>query len=168
MAIQTIGYNDVNGSTVIPVGINLLEGQQVTISMETSEINYNVYFEDTLTNVITLLNTSDYNLTANTDLIGTGRFYIRFETETLSVSESNLDTIKVYNDSGEKQIVINGLLTEDTTFVLYDIQGREIIRTELDTNNTFNNIDTTNFSNGVYLVQLINSSSTISKKLIIK
>ena len=51
MAIQTIGFNDVNGSTVIPVGINLLQGQQVTISMDTSNLEYNVYFEDTLTNL---------------------------------------------------------------------------------------------------------------------
>ena len=40
MAIQTIGFNDVNGTTLIPVGINLLQGQQVTISMETSDLNY--------------------------------------------------------------------------------------------------------------------------------
>jgi len=168
MAIQTIGFNDVNGSTVIPVGINLLQGQQVTISMDTSETEYNVYFEDTLTNVITLLNTSDYNLTADTDLLGTGRFYIRFETETLSVVNSNLDNIKVYNNPGLNEIIVNGQLTEDTKFVLYDIQGREIVRTDLDISSNRNIINASNFSNGVYLVQLINTDTTISKKLIIR
>lgn len=74
MAIQTIGYDDVTGSTTIPIGINLLQGQQVTISMETSELEYDVYFEDTFTGAITLLNTTDYNLTADSDLLGTGRF----------------------------------------------------------------------------------------------
>ena len=64
MAIQTIGYDDVNGTTLIPIGINLPQGQQVSIGMETNDLTYNVYFEDTLTNTITLLNTSDYNLTA--------------------------------------------------------------------------------------------------------
>ncbi|WP_456438100.1 M14 family zinc carboxypeptidase [Psychroserpens sp.] len=168
MAIQTVGFNDVNGATLIPVGINLLQGRQVVISMETSNLEYNVYFEDTLTNTTILLNTSDYNLTADTDLLGTGRFYLRFEAETLSVLDSNLNDILIYNNSDSKEIIVNGQLTDDTSFILYDIQGREIIRTNLDINNTINLIDASNYSKGVYLVQLINRTSTISKKLIIK
>ena len=168
MAIQTIGFNDVNGSTLIPIGINLLQGQQVTISMETSDLEYNVYFEDTLTNTTILLNTSDYNLAADTDLLGTGRFYLRFEAETLSVVDTELNNIQIYNNSDLKQIIVKGQLTEDTSFVLYDIQGREIIRTELDTNDTVNSIDASNYSKGVYLIQLTNNINTISKKLIIR
>ncbi|WP_456438098.1 reprolysin-like metallopeptidase [Psychroserpens sp.] len=168
MAIQTIGFDDVNGTTLIPIGINLLQGQQVTISMETSDLEYNVYFEDTHTNTTILLNTSDYNLAADTDLLGTGRFYLRFEAETLSVVNTDLNNIQIYNNSDLKQIIVKGQLTEDTSFVLYDIQGREIIRTELDTNDTVNSLDASNYSKGVYLIQLTNNTSTISKKLIIR
>ena len=168
MAIQSIGFDNVNGTTLIPLGINLSEGRQVVIGMETDELNYNVYFEDTLTNTTILLNTSNYNLTAETDLLGTGRFYLRFESETLSVVDSNLSNIQIYNNSGLKQIIVNGQLMEDTSFVLYDIQGREIIRTDLDLSNTINEIDASNYSKGVYLVQLTNKSNTISKKLIIR
>ncbi len=168
MAIQTIGFNDVNGSTLIPIGINLLQGQQVSISMDTTDLEYNVYFEDTLTNTVTLLNTSDYNLTAETNLLGTGRFYLRFETETLSVVEAGLNNIQIYNNSDFKEIIVNGQLTEDTSFVLYDIQGREIIRTDLNIDSAINVIDSSNYSKGVYLVQLTNTKGTISKKLIIR
>ena len=168
MAIQTIGYDDVNGTTLIPIGINLPQGQQVSIGMETNDLTYNVYFEDTLTNTITLLNTSDYNLTADTDLLGTGRFFIRFETETLSVTESNLDAIQIYSDTNLKQIVVKGQVLEETSFVLYDIQGREIIRTDLDTATNKNVINASNYANGVYLVQLTNKSNTISRKVVIK
>ncbi len=93
MAIQSIGFDDINGSNTVPLGVNLSQGEQVSIGIETSDLNYDVYLEDRLTNTFTLLNTSDYNLTANTDLLGTGRFYLRFEPETLSVVESDLDTI---------------------------------------------------------------------------
>ena len=168
MAIQTIGFNDVNGSTLIPVGINLIQGQQVVIGMDTSDTEYNVYFEDTLTNTVTLLNTSEYNLIADSDLSGTGRFYLRFEAETLSVIDSNLNDIMIYNNSELKQIIVNGQLTEETTFVLYDIQGREIMRTDLDIASTNTVIDASNFSTGVYLVQLTDTISTTSKKLIIR
>ena len=53
-------------------------------------------------------------------------------------------------------------------FVLYDIQGRVILRKDLDLNSTINTIDTTNFSNGVYLVQLTSKTNSLSKKLIIR
>ena len=168
MAIQSIGFDDVNGTTVIPLGVNLSQGVQVVISMDTSELNYNVYLEDTVTNSTILLNTSDYSLTPNTDLLGTGRFYLRYETETLSVIDSGLNDIQIYNNSDLKEIVVKGQLTEDTSLILYDIQGREIIRTDLEINTTINSIDVSNYSKGVYLVQLTNSISTISKKLIIR
>ncbi|MFK7781201.1 M14 family zinc carboxypeptidase [Psychroserpens sp.] len=168
MAIQSIGFNDVNGSTLVPLGVNLLQGQQVAISMNTEDLQYNVYLEDILTNNSTLLNTSDYNITADSDLLGTGRFYLRFEPETLSVSETNLDTIQIYNDSSSKQIVVKGQLTEDTSIVLYDIQGRIILTADLDINSNFNVIDAASYSKGVYLIQLTNNTSTNSKKLILR
>ena len=168
MAIQSIGFDDVNGTTVIPLGVNLSQGLQVVISMDTSELNYDVYLEDTLTNSTILLNTSDYSFTADTDLIGTGRFYLRFETDTLSVVESGLSNVQVFNNSDTKQIIVKGQLTEDTSFILYDIQGREIIRKNLNTDNAINIIDASNYSKGVYLVQLTNTTGTISKKLIIR
>ena len=168
MAIQSIGFDDVNGATLIPIGINLLQGKQVSIGLETTDIVYNVYLEDVVTNTSTLLNTSNYNLTADTDVSGTGRFYLRFENETLSVAESNLDNILIYNNSELKEITIKGQLTEDTKFVLYDIQGRQIIRKNLDTHHMVNTINVSDYSKGIYLVQLESKSNTVSKKLIIR
>lgn len=168
MAIQSIGFDDVETSTLIPIGINLLQGQQVSIGMNTSDIDYNVYFEDTFTNSITLLNDSDYNFTADTDLLGTGRFFLRFETETLSTSNSYLNAVQVYNNSDLKQIIVDGELIEDTLFVLYDIQGREVVRSNLEPNKSTHVIDASNFAKGVYLVQLSDRFKTLSKKLILR
>ena len=168
MAIQSIGFDDVNGSTSIPIGINLLQGKQVSIGLQTTDLVYNVYLEDVVANTSTLLNTSNYNLTADTDVLGTGRFYLRFENETLSVAASNLDNILIYNNSELKVITIKGQLIEDTRFVLYDIQGREIIRKDLDTDHMINTINVSDYSKGIYLVQLESKSQTVSKKLIIR
>ena len=168
MAIQSIGFDDVNGSTLIPLGVNLPQGEQVTITMNTQDLEYQVYLEDIQENTSTLLNSNAFNLTASTDLLGTGRFFLRFEAETLSVTESTLDTVKIYNDNNVKQIVVSGQIKEDTTLVLYDIQGRKIISQELDANSSINTINTANYANGVYLIQLSNSVDSISKKIIIK
>ncbi|MEY8849393.1 M14 family zinc carboxypeptidase [Psychroserpens sp. XS_ASV72] len=168
MAIQSIGFDDVNGNTSIPLGVNLSQGEQVSISMVTTELDFNVYLDDTLTNTSTLLNTSEYTFTANTDLLGTGRFYLRYEAETLSVVNPELENVLIYNDSNSDQIIVSGQLNEPTTCVLYDIQGREILKTKLDKNKTINTIGTQGFSNGVYVVQLANASTSITKKIIIR
>ncbi len=168
MAIQSIGFDDVNGSTLIPLGVNALQGDQVNISLNTENIEYNVYLEDTVENSSTLLNTSAYNFTAESDMVGTGRFYLRFEAETLSVESSALNEVNIYSDANVKQIVVSGLLKANTMFTLYDIHGRALVQKALDSNAMVNTIDTSSYANGVYLVQLSDQTTTISKKLIIR
>lgn len=169
LALQTLNYTDINNVS-IPLGVNANQGEQLTFSITDMNIpeSVNVYLEDVVTNTITLLNETDYVITPSTNLSGTGRFYLRMSDEALSISESNLEMLQVYSNIKEKQIVIKGQLNEETTLVLYDVQGRVIVNTLLDTNALTQTIDASNFSKGVYLTQLINTSGTISKKLIIK
>ena len=168
MAIQAISFTDINSNPIIPIGVNLGQGEQVTISLVNSNLNRNVYLEDALTNTFTLLNTSEYTFTPTSDLSDTGRFYLRFDANALSVDDSDLDNLQVYNDNDIKQIVVKGQLNVATTLTLYDIQGRQILRDHLRMSNTTNTVSTNGFSAGVYLVQLSNASHSITKKLIIK
>ncbi len=168
MAIQSIGFNDVNNDLVIPLGVNAAQGEQNTISMVEPNLEYNAYLEDALTNTFTLLNTSDYIFTADTDLSDTGRFYLRFGQDALSVIDSDLDNIQVYTDSNLKQIVVKGQLNEDTLLTLYDIQGRQILKRTLDSNDNVHSINTSQYTSGIYLVKLSNNLTTMTKKLIIR
>ncbi|MEN8885399.1 MAG: GEVED domain-containing protein, partial [Winogradskyella sp.] len=168
MAIQAISSADISNNPIIPLGVNLGLGEQVTISLVNSTLNYNVYLEDVVTNTFTLLNTSEYTFTPTSDLSDTGRFYLRFDANILSTDETNLDNIQIYNDSSVKQIVVKGQLNNATTLTLYDIQGRTILRNNLNISNTTNTISTSGYSTGVYLVQLSNESFSVTKKLIIK
>ena len=137
MAIQAIGFNDINNNTIIPLGVNANQGEQVTISLTDSNINTNVYLEDVIANTFTLLNTTDYTFTPSSDILDTGRFYLRFDTPSLSTNESNLDTIQVYSDYNNEQIVIKGLLTSKTQVSLFDIQGRQILKDDLNIRNSY-------------------------------
>ncbi len=168
MAIQAIGFNDINNNTIIPLGVNANQGEQVTISLTDSNINTNVYLEDVIANTFTLLNTTDYTFTPSSDILDTGRFYLRFDTPSLSTNESNLDTIQVYSDYNNEQIVIKGLLTSKTQVSLFDIQGRQILKDDLNIRNSSNSLSTKELSTGVYLVKISNNVSSISKKVIIK
>ncbi len=168
MAIQAINFNEANNNTIVPLGVNVSEGEQATISLTDSNISANIYLEDVATNTFTLLNTSDYTFTPSSSISDTGRFYLRFDTPSLSTNESNLDTIQVYSDYNNEQIVIKGLLTSKTQVSLFDIQGRQILKDDLNIRNSLNSLSTKELSSGVYLVKISNNVSSISKKVIIK
>ncbi|MFC0604288.1 M14 family zinc carboxypeptidase [Winogradskyella pulchriflava] len=167
MAIQAIGYNDIDNSPVIPLGVNANQGEQITIGLNNSNISFNIYLEDVLTNTYTLLNTSDYTFTPSTNLSGTGRFYLRFAESTLSSDESELDTLQVYSDNKANEIIIKGQLQRPSTATLFDIQGRQISKNALETNSIKNTINTSQLSAGIYIVQISNNVSNLTKKVTI-
>ncbi|WP_299112134.1 M14 family zinc carboxypeptidase [uncultured Winogradskyella sp.] len=168
IAIQSISFNDISNNPIIPLGVNIAHGEQGVISLEDTNTSEDIYLEDVVTNTFTLLNSSDYTFTADTDLSGTGRFYLRFGQSVLSIEDSELDKLQVYNNDELQQIVVRGLLRDDTKLTLYDIQGRKILSKELITNSTVNTVNTYGFTSGVYMIQLANEKNTITKKLIIR
>ncbi|MDY2587806.1 M14 family zinc carboxypeptidase [Winogradskyella aquimaris] len=168
MAIQAISFDDVNSATIVPLGVNANQGEQVTISLNNTNTNIDIYLEDVVTNTFTLLNTSDYTFTPTSNISSIGRFYLRFGTPSLSNNESNLDVLQVYSDHSNKEIVIKGWLTSDTQVSLFDMQGRQMLNDKLETGSTINTLSTVNFSTGVYLVTISDNTSSISRKVIIK
>ena len=80
MTVQSIAFTDLNTEVIIPLGINVLQGQDVTISLDTADLpdDLEIYLEDSVSNTFTLLNTSNYSFTAESTLTSTGRFYLRF------------------------------------------------------------------------------------------
>ncbi|WP_243473328.1 reprolysin-like metallopeptidase [Winogradskyella sp. MH6] len=170
MAIQAISDSDISNNAIIPLGINASAGQQLTISLSDNMLpnDIDVYLEDRQNNIFTLLNDTDYILTAASDLQGIGRFYLRFSQGTLSIDETGLDTLQVLSLDNPKRIVVKGQILELTEFILYDIRGREVLKRDLVEGTTISTIDTSQFTKGVYLVKLKNTSNIISKKLIIR
>lgn len=172
MQIQTLPYNDFN-DVVIPLGIKALAGTSLTIGLEENlnspvPSNVNVYLEDTLLNTLTLLNTSEYTFTPSSDMIGTGRFFLRYSAETLSTVSSELDNMLIYADNANDNIVIKGQLTEKSNVILYDIHGRVILSQDLDNSNAVNTINVNSVSTGIYIVEISNGNTTATQKLVIK
>ena len=170
MSIQSVSFNDLNNSLVIPLGINATQGEHITVSMpnNTLSTDVEVYLEDNLTNTFTLLNSNDYSFTTGDNLSGIGRFYLRFEAEALDVIDNELSTLLVYTSDSPKQIFIEGLLENTTKAILYDVQGREVLSQLLDVNKNLQLIDVNDLSSGVYVIHLQSTTRSISRKIIIK
>lgn len=170
MAIQTLPYSDLI-DIVIPLGINATATNQLTIGMDSmSSIpeSINVYLEDIQTNTYTLLNNSNYIFTPDADISGTGRFYIHFASQALSVDDASLDSVLIYTDQSAKEIIIKGQLDNTTNAKLYDIQGRLILSKNLELLNTTNTIQTSSLGSGIYIISLESENQTKNQKLIIK
>ncbi|MDG5490151.1 T9SS type A sorting domain-containing protein [Psychroserpens sp. SPM9] len=169
LAVQSVNYDALN-DVIIPLGVHANQGEQLTFSIAESDIQegIDIYLEDTQTNTFTLLTASEYVLTPNTNLSGTGRFYLRFSGEALSTSENSFETIQIYTTKTPKTLFIKGTLSANTTAEIYDIQGRLILNSKLDTSQINNQIDLSNVTKGIYVVKLNNGIQEKSQKIIIQ
>ena len=169
MAIQSLGETDLTDVTV-PLGVNSNQLEQITFSINESTLpsTVEVYLEDNVENTFTLLTSGDYTLSPNTNLDGTGRFYLRFTNTALSTPETTLDNLNIYSNPSDKTIVVAGQLLETTTANLYDLQGRLVDSSLLQNTDRSHSIDVSNLSIGVYVVELINGTQNKTQKVILR
>lgn len=166
MAIQSL--ETLNEEVAIPLGLKVSEGEQVTFSIENSTLSSDieVYLEDNLTNTFTLLNDGNYTFVANTEISGTGRFYLRLGNVTLSQIDNEVNSLNLY--TANQKIFVKGQLLETTQVSVYDSLGRLVMGSSLETESNANEIDATQLSTGIYIVKLTNGRQKLTKKVILK
>lgn len=170
LAIQALAYTDFN-DVVVPLGVKANAGEQITISLDGSTTtipsNINVYLEDTVNNSFTLLNTSDYVNTLGSTIDGTGRYFLRFTSSTLSNSDFDSSSLHIYVNQDRKSLEVKGMLQDTTDITVFDIQGRLVLNTQLESNSSDNTIDVSSINTGIYIVYLNNSKQQKAQKVII-
>mgnify|MGYP003113474451 CR=1 FL=1 len=170
MAIQALNDNDLSNS-VVSLGVNASANEELTFSILESTLpsSVRVYIEDTESNTVTLLNSSDYSFTPTSGISGSGRFFLRFESDALSNIEQQLEDLNIYTNAIQKTIVIDGPLHSKTNFNLYDIHGRLVNSQVLDVTDTNQSIDIAQLSTGIYIVELISETNKKRiEKLVVK
>ena len=85
----------------------------------------------------------------------------------LSTSENILGSVKVYPNPSKGIINVNlgENLAGETTYMLYDIQGRIVMNKKSDT--TMETLNVENVSNGVYILSIENGAAKTTQKIII-
>ncbi|MCA0153090.1 T9SS type A sorting domain-containing protein [Winogradskyella vincentii] len=170
MGIQALGEYDMNG-TIVPIGIHTVQGELISVQITENTISpsINIYLEDTELGTLTLLNSNNYQFLAQENITGTGRFYLRFGADVLSINDSPLDSLKIHSNFELDQIIVSGQLNSPTIFALYDIQGKKVISNKFDPLSSSNTIQVSNLSSGIYIIELTdNNGYRRSKKLLIK
>ncbi|WP_047544919.1 T9SS type A sorting domain-containing protein [Psychroserpens sp. Hel_I_66] len=166
MAIQSLGFVALDDVS-IPIGIKTAQGIQVSFSLENFILpeETEVYLEDRETNTFTLLNTTSYTFTPNSAMSGTGRFFLRIGSQTLSSNMQDSNDLKLF--ASKKTIHIKGQLLADTHVSIYDVQGRLVMSSSLDQGTQTNSILAAHLNTGIYLVKLANEKQSQTKKVII-
>ena len=167
IALQTLHDTDLTNVT-IPLGVNANQGEQLSFSIADISLpaSVNVYLDDVVANTSTLLNTSDYMITPNSDLLGTGRFYLRFAEASLSINTNQLDTITIYTTE-TKELVVSGLSNDTSSLVLYDLHGRKVLSRTMDNMSLEYRFNVASLSSGVYIVEVINDDKKVKTQKIV-
>ncbi len=169
IALQAVGSDDIN-NVIIPVGVNASAGTQLTFSID--EMNnipgtVDIFLDDMVSGNSTLLNAGHYVFTPSSNLSGTGRFYLRFVNTTLSSTEDKLDELQILSNQHTKTIDIIGNLQQESNVTLFDIQGRIVLSTVLNSRALKQSIAVDTLNPGVYVVQLNHSNQNKTQKVII-
>lgn len=169
MALQAF-HSDALMNVTIPLGVNTNDSSDIvfTISESTIPESINVYLEDTVENTSTLLTEEDHILALNSAISGTGRFFLRLVANQLDVKEIELETLNIFTNHSQKTIVIEGLLEQQTSFQLFDLQGRMVTNTTLMQQSNRQTIDVSQLQSGVYIVKLRTNFATKTQKVILR
>ena len=171
LAIQSLPFSEM-WDKVIPLGINALGGEEMTISIShrTTPADLNIYLEDTEEGTMTNLLDGDFVYTPTSDLEGVGRFFIHMTADTMSNGEVSTSMLNAYKEIDASYITIEGLATQsnETKVSLYNILGREVLSTTLNNNMGTQTISTVGLSAGIYVIELESGSDRLTKKLLIQ
>ena len=166
--VQSLPNSDFD-SMVVPVGIIAGANKTFTISANSENLpkGIDVYLEDRVAGTFTLLDKNNsFSFTGETELDGTGRFYLHTTSQVLNIDDTILNnSIAIYTIGKELQLV--GLRNITNTVNVYNILGKQIIQKTF-TNGGNKSISLGNIKTGVYIIKVKNNTGSISKKVIVE
>ena len=157
-------------SMVIPVGIIADAGKEITFTAEALNLpsGLKVFLEDRELNTITRLDeaNSNYKITLNNALNGTGRFYLHTTSSALSVNDITLEGVNVFA-LNRNTLRINGVNSDKASLKLFNILGKNVLSQSFSSKGV-SEVNLPNLSTGVYIVQLSTEKGKTSKKIVLE
>jgi hypothetical protein len=164
---QSLPNKDYN-NMIIPIGIKATKAKEITISATSLNLpdGITIYLEDKQNNTLTNLNTTDYKITLKENLNGSGRFFLKTTTNVLSLDDTELSNINIYN-SGNNNIRVTGLEeSKDGVISVFNILGEQVLTHKFSSRNNLN-ITLPNLTKGIYIVKLDTKDKILNKKIIL-
>jgi len=157
-------------STVIPVGLEANSGTQISFKATATGLptGKKVFLEDKLLNSFKEINNTDksYTVTLNSNLSGTGRFYLHTRSSTLDIDDYSVveSQYTLVPSPEQNNIRLYGAVTEKGSVNIFDTFGRQIHNTTLQ-KGTEQDIKVPVLSTGVYILKFNIDNKPFSKKI---
>jgi hypothetical protein len=152
------------------MGIKIASAGAHTIAIKKVDGLFNmrqqIYLEDKLLRITHNLKNSPYFFTSNEGVFN-DRFVIKYNDFSITTAQSNLIISNVKASAKENQISVNSVYETMISVVVYDILGREIVRTE---NVSENEIRFTNIAvkNQTLIVKIkLKNGEIVTRKIIL-
>ena len=167
--VQSLPPNNYE-NMVVPVGINAEAGTSISIDAATNNFpsGINIYLEDKQDNTFTLLEAdANFSFTPENNLSGIGRFYLHTTSGVLSADDFDINkNISIYTSSNDN-LRIAGVQNGTATVRLYNILGKEMLKTSFEGNGV-NDINLNTIPMGIYIVKLTTENGVLNRKIIIQ
>ena len=165
-ALQCLPNTELDSYT-IPISVFAKAETELMFSASHTDFSEDVYIylKDLLTGEVTDLKQGEYQITTQTDLEGTGRFYLFTTPEELNIPEELVQPITIYNT--ERELIISGMQkNENSSLQIYNAIGQEVFAKQLNTEKIRINLPV--LPTGVYMTKVKNNKRLITKKIIVK
>jgi len=154
---------------VIPVGI-IADAGEITFSAEAMNLpaGLKVFLEDRNTNTFTRLDevNSSYKVTLTEKTDAVGRFYLHTKSSALSTETVALENVSIYN-ADKYTLRIVGLSQGKSTIKMFNVLGKQVLNATFNSNGV-SEINVSQLSTGVYIVQLENEAGSLNKKIVLE
>ncbi|MBU2927249.1 T9SS type A sorting domain-containing protein [Winogradskyella psychrotolerans] len=168
---QAFAFEDALG---IPITIDIEQQQPLRFrifDIQNFGETQGIYIHDNVNDSYTNLRNLDYELNIEPGSY-TDRFEIVFTTEsTLGIYEFDDTSLNIFQDNGKHQLTVQNPNSLDIkTIEIFDVSGKRIFQSNVDTIESEYEISTLQLSDGVYVVNVSTQTNTKSKsqKVIIK
>jgi hypothetical protein len=152
---------------IVPIGVNAEVGKEISFAAVSLNLpaDVKVFLEDRETSVFSNLseNNSNYKVMLSKRLHGIGRFYLHTTRNSLNLREVDLQNISIYK-TNKNTLRIAGLPNENSSFKLFTLLGKELIRFSFESNGV-KEVLLPKFAVGVHLVQIQTNNGMVQKKI---
>ncbi|KGL63874.1 T9SS type A sorting domain-containing protein [Polaribacter sp. Hel1_85] len=167
---QALPDNDYE-NLVVPVGVKSEAGKEVTFSINANNLpeGINVYLEDRQENTFTRLDeaNSNFKVTFENEINGTGRFYLHTNSSALNVNtDVILNSLSIFK-SNDTTLRIVGLPQGKTSVSLYNILGKQMMRISFEASGV-KDISLSKLATGIYFAKVQTETDKVSKKIILE
>ncbi|WP_170254558.1 T9SS type A sorting domain-containing protein [Phaeodactylibacter luteus] len=175
LGIQSLNLTDLeNPQLAIPLGIASKSGIPLTLAITDAQLpmGQQVYLLDSLSGDRHLISGLPYTFTPNTDLSGSGRYYLVFAGEQVANAShdektASLESLVIYAPRNREELVIMGSLTSAAQLSLYDMQGRYLTGAALSMGVREQRLPLRQLPGGVYLVQIVSGQGVRAEQILL-